>query len=598
MLTRPRHIWAAYLLILSLLAAGFAWLSLRVVELDERERLSSAHADQEERIRLALWRMESVAMPIVAAEAARPYFTYEPYTQPVGGDASTRIPSPLLRQPSEYVLLNFQIDAAGRMESPQCPPAGEWEWACSSGTTNLLNIQLSCPRLEELQSDLPADRLLAQLPADAAPMAVWSAPGAVPPAAPGLAPDAAYVQNSNTLAAAGPSQVQEPAQKEYANRASKLQILAQRSAVEQRQVLDAALPRTPVREGISRPLWISDRLLLARRVEIGGESFIQGCWLDWDRLRTELLSELEDVLPGATLKVVPAAAAAAPGRSLASLPVQLVAPNVILNPRDWTPTRIALVVAWAGLVVAGVALAGLLHGVASLSERRAAFVSAVTHELRTPLTTLQLYTDMLTADMVHGEPQRQEYIETLHREAGRLSHLVENVLALSRLERKSSRCAAETLSTGALLERATPRLRARTDQSQRSLEVSVSDDARDALVCVEPTVIEQILLNLVDNGCKHTAGAADGRLTLAASRADGHVEVRLRDAGPGISPQALRKLFRRFSKSDVEAARTTPGLGLGLALSRDLARGEGGDLLLERSGVGGTTFLLRLPVAK
>ena len=119
----------------------------------------------------------------------------------------------------------------------------------------------------------------------------------------------------------------------------------------------------------------------------------------------------------------------------------------------------------------GAALAALLHGVASLSERRAAFVSAVTHELRTPLTTLQLYSDMLSGGMIADEPQRQEYMQTLQRESGRLSHLIDNVLALSRLERRTARRHRETLSVAALLDRAGPRLQARAEQSRMNCEI-------------------------------------------------------------------------------------------------------------------------------
>lgn len=592
MLTRPRQIWVAYAIILTLLVAVFGWLTLRVLALDRRERLSQLQADQEERVRLALWRMEGVAMPIIAAEAARPYFTYQPYTQSPGGDESTRVPSPLLRTPSEYVLLNFQMDSAGRLESPQCPAEQDRPWACSNGTTPQM-IDFCCPRLEELQTELPSARLLDQLPSDSTPVAVWSAPAAAGSAA----SESAFVQNSNTLQNAGGTPAEEPAQNQYASRASKLQFLAQKSALEQRQVLEAAWPSTPVREGVSRPLWIGGRLLLARRVEIGKESYVQGCWLDWERLRSELLGELSDTLPGASLAIVPVHETASPGRSLASLPVQLLVPPVVVDLQHWTPTQYALAFAWGALLLAGVALAVLLHGVASLSERRAAFVSAVTHELRTPLTTLQLYTDMLSGQMVPTESQRQEYMQTLQREAGRLSHLVENVLALSRLERKPSRRAAEPVSVRSLLERAAPRLRARADQGQRPLVLEIGPAVDDARINVEPTVIEQILLNLVDNACKHAVNQADPELRLSANVSCGQIEIRLSDRGAGLTSEAQRKLFRRFSKSDMEAAQTAPGLGLGLALSRDLARREGGDLQLQQTGRAGTTFLLTFRVS-
>ena len=143
MLRRPWHIWLAYLAILTVLVAGFAWLTVRgVVELDARERLVRAEADQEEKVRLALWRMESVAMPIIAAEAARPYQAYRPYYSPPGATEEARVPSPLLRLPSEYVLLNFEIGPDGKVVSPQCPPAEDQPWAfgngCLAGTESVL----------------------------------------------------------------------------------------------------------------------------------------------------------------------------------------------------------------------------------------------------------------------------------------------------------------------------------------------------------------------------------------------------------------------------------------------------------------------------
>jgi signal transduction histidine kinase len=598
MFRRPWQIWLAYLLILTLMLSGFAWLTVRVVELDARERLARAEADQEEKVRLALWRMESVAMPIIAAEAARPYLAYEPYYVAPGGGPADRVASPLLRLPSEYVLLNFEIRPDGQVKSPQCPTVQDQSWACENGSTLDLMTRC-CPRVEELQKQVQVPELLSQLPAETISTLTVVGSGAGPDQF-----DSQYVQNTNAIDLAAiessrrgaPPERVETSTKEFASRSAKLQSYAKQEALTQRQQFDADLLRTPVWEGTSRPVWLGNRLLLARRVTIGSDQVIQGCWLNWDRLRTELQAELADLLPTAALEIIPASDSAPPGRSLASIPVQLIPPPLQLAGGEWTPTRIALVAAWGSLSLASLALAVLLNGVASLSERRAAFVSAVTHELRTPLTTLQLYSEMLNSGMVGSEEQRGEYVQTLQRESSRLGHLVDNVLALSRLERRTARRTRETLSVQALLDRAEPRLRARADQSQRPLVVTIAADAAGANLCVEPTVIEQILLNLVDNGCKYGDGD-DRTLRLGVTRQGSHVAFRVRDGGPGLTAEARRKLFRPFSKSDIEAARSAPGLGLGLALSRELARGERGDLSLDDSGMQGATFVLQLPIA-
>lgn len=589
MFRRSWSIWLAYGLILALLLPGFGWLTLRVLDLDAQERLSRARAELEERISLGLWRMETIAMPIVAAEAARPAVVYQPY-QALPGRPAERIASPLLRPPSEFVLLNFEVSANGRLSSPQCPPPADFAWACVNGTSPEI-LSFTCPRAEQLQEEIDVAWLLSELPV---PEAIETSPQASAPVEPLAQGKGAYIENTITAPPVEPGLPRSPAA-DFASRASKLQSFAEQSAVQQRQVLEpVAPPLEPVREGTSRPLWVNGKLLLARRVQTGAAESIQGCWLDWERLRRELLVELDDLLPEAELRPVPANQRTAPGRTLASLPVELVPPPLHVASIAGTPTQLALAIAWGGLCAACVALALLLRGVSALSERRAAFVSAVTHELRTPLTTFQLYTEMLAGGMVEGE-RRSEYIDTLHREAGRLGHLVDNVLAYARLERQPARQARETLPIGALLDRIQSRLAARAELGAMSLTSDASPEAAAALVHVDPTIVEQVLLNLVDNACKYAASAGSAELKLSASVADRSVRLSLQDHGPGLSPDARRRLFQPFSKSDLDAARSAPGIGLGLALSRELARSQGGDLRLDSTGPQGTTFVLHLP---
>jgi signal transduction histidine kinase len=189
---------------------------------------------------------------------------------------------------------------------------------------------------------------------------------------------------------------------------------------------------------VFRAVWLDDALVLARRVDLGSDFRIQGCWLDWTNLRHALLDSIRDLFPEAELEPVTHPPGEPSARLLASLPVQLLTGSAASTvPAVWTPLRMALLVAWVGVLIAGLAVALLLRGTLSLSERRAAFVSAVTHELRTPLTTFKLYSEMLAEGMVTDESRRQGYLATLCAEANRLTHLVDNVLAYARLERPS-----------------------------------------------------------------------------------------------------------------------------------------------------------------
>jgi signal transduction histidine kinase len=360
----------------------------------------------------------------------------------------------------------------------------------------------------------------------------------------------------------------------------------------------ANLPLRDVHGGVMTPVWVADALLLARRVRVNGDEYVQGCWLDWPAMKADLLARVADLLPEADLQPTASIAVDEESRQLAAVPVQLI-PGEIPASRGQTgsPILLSLAVAWACVVLAAVAVAVLLAGTLSLSERRGAFVSAVTHELRTPLTAFRLYTDMLTDSAVDEEGTRRRYLETLRSEAGRLQHLVENVLAYARLERGIAGVATQRLTFGGLLERVGEPLQQRAAQGRMELTFEVDEAARDAQIRVDPSALERILFNLVDNACKYAASADQRAIRVAAVRAGGRVAVRVCDRGPGIAQADAKRLFRPFHKSAREAAHSAPGVGLGLALSRRLARAMGGDLYLDETMRDGACFVVTLPIA-
>jgi signal transduction histidine kinase len=259
------------------------------------------------------------------------------------------------------------------------------------------------------------------------------------------------------------------------------------------------------------------------------------------------------------------------------------------------PLMPTLTVAWIAVIAVILAMAALLAGTMALAERRAAFVSAVTHELRTPITSLRLYADMLGEGMVADEARRGEYLATIRGEAERLGRLVENVLAYARLERSSAATTAKPLPVAELVAVCRERLERRAREAGMELVVDLGG-AGDAIVRVDPTLAEQALFNLVDNAAKYAAAAADRRIELRAERQDRGVALLVSDHGPGVAADVRSRLFRPFSRSAREAAGSAPGVGLGLALSRRLARQLGGDLALMPS-FEGACFSLTLPSA-
>ncbi|MDE3246276.1 MAG: HAMP domain-containing histidine kinase, partial [Acidobacteriota bacterium] len=282
------------------------------------------------------------------------------------------------------------------------------------------------------------------------------------------------------------------------------------------------------------------------------------------------------------------------GRTLSSLPVRLIPGPLKLPDIDRRSARVALLFGWSCLLLGGFAGALVLRRAVRLSESRGAFASAVTHELRSPLTTFRLYTELLAHNMVPDE-EKPVLLNTLLAETDRLDHLVKNVLAFARLESHRG-VNRETIAVEALLDHPLPRLRERAQQSRMELVLDLPQDLGPALIHTDPLVVEQILFNLVDNACKYAADAADPRIHLEVAQDTGSLQVSIRDHGPGIAAQDRRQLFQPFQKSAQKAARSAPGVGLGLALCRRLARSLGGDLAYEATPAGGACFLLTLPV--
>ena len=274
-----------------------------------------------------------------------------------------------------------------------------------------------------------------------------------------------------------------------------------------------------------------------------------------------------------------------------------VVPVAVVD-RTLSPIRVSLWLAWSCMALAAVAVTALLLGVVSLSERRAAFVAAVTHELRTPcLTTFRMYAEMLAEGMLKDESKRQAYLETLRVEADRLTHLVTNVLAYARLERGRPGGRRESMPLADLVERMRDRLSDRASQAE--MQLVLEDDAADTACAVrtDPAAVEQVLFNLVDNACKYAVGARDKRIHLQLRADDRWIHFRVRDHGPGISQQASRRLFLPFSKSVHDAATSAPGVGLGLALCKRLAQELGGRIEIENGTSGGASFVFSLPVS-
>jgi len=610
---RPLHTWLVFATLLVLALGSFGWLSRAVVRLDDAQRGQLAEAEREEKVRLALWRMDSSLALLMADEDARNPLEYQSFHSPARAWAQDHseipfgrflIPSSLIEVPSPHLRLHFEFGGNRIPGSPQVPPPTMTSLVLEQGIPADA-LTTASNRLAELRRSLTDEGKAATSWADALIQAADA--GATNSALP-LERPTPWTQ---PVAGLGNYGNELPGQQELLNRGeanarqqtfNNLQTQQRSGYMIRPQGIVAGGPQAGQVRAVGRvaPVWIGVELFLVRRVDFDRGQRIQGAWLDWPSIRQSLLKSVEDLVPGARLEPVTPRVSDDP-RRLAALPLRLDAGHVPATPGSpWTALRLALAAAWTCLGLAAVALALLLHGILALSERRAEFVSAVTHELRTPLTTFRLYSEMLADGMVPDGEQRQKYLSTLCAEASRLGHLVENVLAYARLERGPARPRLESLPLAALVDRVLPRLIERASLAGMSLQVNLDPTTAARPVQVDVGIVEQILFNLVDNAAKYgTQESGDGSIHLEALPESGKFALlRVRDDGRGISPDVVGRLFEPFHRSAEKAAGSAPGVGLGLALCRKLSRSLGGDLRVDRSVEVGAAFVLSLPRAR
>jgi signal transduction histidine kinase len=251
-------------------------------------------------------------------------------------------------------------------------------------------------------------------------------------------------------------------------------------------------------------------------------------------------------------------------------------------------------VKFAGVGGGALALVAMLVFVVFRSERlarqRSQFAAAAAHELRTPLAGLQLYGDMLADGL--GDPDKaSDYAQRIAEEAGRLGRVVTNVLGFSRLERGALSTSPQPGDVALAIRRAVDRQRS----SLESAGVEVAVDLPETLTArFDDDALAQILGNLLDNAEKYTREAEDRRVSVSACRTRDEIAIEIADSGAGIGAVQQKSLFLPFERLGGDDA--PAGLGLGLALSRELARSMGGDLRYTgKPDTGGAKFVLLLP---
>jgi signal transduction histidine kinase len=256
---------------------------------------------------------------------------------------------------------------------------------------------------------------------------------------------------------------------------------------------------------------------------------------------------------------------------------------------------------WVSVTLAVVLCGGfwlmyrLAAGQMRLARQQQDFVSAVSHELKTPLTSIRMYGEMLRAGWA-DEAKKQTYYDYIHSESERLSRLIDNVLKLARFSRGAQTLELKPVPVAELVDIVRSKVGSQVERA--GFELALRNDApADAAVRVDADAFVQIFINLVDNALKFSAAAPAKRVELACRReSSGALLFTVRDFGPGVPKEQMKKVFELFYRAESELTRETVGTGIGLALVRQLAAAMGGKVDV-RNCEPGAEFRVELPSA-
>jgi signal transduction histidine kinase len=229
------------------------------------------------------------------------------------------------------------------------------------------------------------------------------------------------------------------------------------------------------------------------------------------------------------------------------------------------------------------------------SQLKTRFLGMISHELRTPLTALCLQVERMQRNGADLDCRHQESLERIAFSAGRLREMIETLLEYARIEGGHVVVNTARFDLSDSVQKTVDYHR--DEAEQRGLILRCSAPEKPAIVFTDRRLVELVLSNLIDNAIKFTG---EGRVDITLGRsADGALWVAVSDSGPGIPEAQQKRVFEPFEQLDSPLPRQRPGgIGLGLALVRDIAGALGGRIELVSRPREGSTFTLVLPAGQ
>jgi two-component system, OmpR family, phosphate regulon sensor histidine kinase PhoR len=240
----------------------------------------------------------------------------------------------------------------------------------------------------------------------------------------------------------------------------------------------------------------------------------------------------------------------------------------------------------------------VLHDITQLKKLesvRRDFVANVSHELKTPITSIKGFVETLQDGAVHDPEDAERFLGIISKHADRLNAIIEDLLALSRIEQDSER-EEIVLEPGNLLEVITLAVQACSLKAkEKDVQIAVTG-GQGILVRRNAVLLEQAVINLLDNAIKYSE--TGGQIEVSLSQQEAESTIAVQDHGCGIGREHLSRLWERFYRVDRARSRTLGGTGLGLAIVKHIVLAHGGRVAVDSVVGQGSVFTIILPVAR
>ena len=230
-----------------------------------------------------------------------------------------------------------------------------------------------------------------------------------------------------------------------------------------------------------------------------------------------------------------------------------------------------------------------------LENLRRDFVANVSHELKTPIASIKGFVETLLDGALNQPEDAQRFLKIIASHAERLNNIIEDLLSLSKIEQseEAANLPLVEVPLRPVLEAALHGCETQAAARKISLELHCGD----VLAMIDPPLLEQAVINLVDNAIKYSEIGGKVEVLVQCNGREREISIAVRDLGCGIAAEHLPRLFERFYRVDRARSRKLGGTGLGLAIVKHIVQAHGGRVMVNSTPGAGSVFTIHLPLA-